>query len=310
MFQQLRFIGVLCGVLMLSACGGGGGNGSGPLPDMGGSPRDASLTPRQVRTQFTDVGKTANRLMMTGLQVWYDPGGTDVHGECFEAARCTPGTDEFGLIFTPANLSAIPRNATIRNRASQQGVPLVEYSGTSSTILQFGTLSRPSSVDYRTLGGWMEYSFFTVNHWTFAGTNWQIWNGASTGMESGSNPVSGLATWTGGMVGRTRGGDHEPGVLVTGDSRLSFDVAANRLDVALTGIRSNEGQAYGDLIWSNLPVANGVFGTLSTTRGPDLLPVRADLSSIRGAFYGPNHEEVGGVFERNQLIGAFGATRQ
>ena len=31
--------------------------------------------------------------------------------------------------------------------------------------------------------------------------------------------------------------------------------------------------------------------------------------SIEGHFYGTNHQEVGGIFERDALIGAFGASR-
>ena len=37
---------------------------------------------------------------------------------------------------------------------------------------------------------------------------------------------------------------------------------------------------------------------------------RFGASDIRATFYGPNHEEVGGVFERNNIVGAFGAKRQ
>ena len=33
-------------------------------------------------------------------------------------------------------------------------------------------------------------------------------------------------------------------------------------------------------------------------------------SDIKATFYGPNHEEVGGVFERDNIVGAFGAKRQ
>ncbi|MCY4614618.1 MAG: transferrin-binding protein-like solute binding protein [Nitrospira sp.] len=139
----------------------------------------------------------------------------------------------------------------------------------------------------------MDYSFFTVNRWTFDDTNWQIWNAASVGMESGSNPISGSAMWTGAMVGRTHGaGEHEPGVLVTGESSLTFDFVRNDLDVALTGIRSTNGQTYADLTWENIQVENGHFG-----------------GSVQGSFYGPNHEEVSGTFERQNMLGAFGATR-
>ena len=48
------------------------------------------------------------------------------------------------------------------------------------------------------------------------------------------------------------------------------------------------------LIMLNRTVRNGVF-----TDGRD----------IRGSFYGPSHEEVGGVFDRNLITGAFGAKR-
>ena len=219
------------------------------------------MTPNQVRTQFVELGKMADHLQMTGLQVWYGPSaGTTVGDDCFEAARCNPATDEFGLIFTPENLSTIPRDAEIQSRGTRQGVPLVEYSGDSNAVLEFGSLNRPNSVDYRTLGGWMEHNFFTVNRWTFEGTNWQIWNAASAGMESGSNPVSGSATWTGTMVGRTRGAEsYDPGVLVTGDSGLTFDFATNEIDVTLTGIRSDANESYPDITWDNVPVRDGVF---------------------------------------------------
>ena len=36
---------------------------------------------------------------------------------------------------------------------------------------------------------------------------------------------------------------------------------------------------------------------------------RDGTASIEWQFYGSNHGEVGGIFERNRLIGAFGASR-
>lgn len=284
--------------LLLSACGGGGG--SGPSLDVGGTPGDPLVTSSQVRTQFAEIGQKADRLDMTDLRVWYGPSaGTTSGAECYSAVRCTPGTDEFELIFTPANLSTIPPNADIQARGTRQGVPIVEYSGTSSTVLEFGSLNRPNSVDYRILGGWMDYSFFTTNLWEFEPTGWQIWNAASSGVESGSNPVSGSATWTGAMVGRQ--GYEQPGALVTGASRLTFDFATNELDVALTEIQADDGTAYADLTWENISTENGRFVSRSGFIADGF---------VEGNFYGPNHEEVGGVFGRENLSGAFGATRQ
>ena len=287
--------------LLLSACGGGGG--SGPSLDVGGAPGDSPVTPGQVRKQFADLGETGDRLVMSDLLVWYGEGGTTVGSDCSSATRCTPATDEFSLIFSPANLSAIPRDAEIQDRGTRQGVPVVEYSGTSDTILEFGSLQNSVSVDYQTLGGWMDYSFFTINLWEFEQQGWQVWNSASVGVESRSNPVSGSAIWTGAMVGRlTDGhGNEEPGALVLGDSRLTFDFARNDIDVVLTGIRSEDGTAYADLIWENIPTESGRFASRSGFVADGF---------VHGNFYGPNHEEVGGVFDRNQIVGAFGAKRQ
>ena len=284
--------------LLLSACGGGGG--SGPSLDVGGAPGDPPVTPGEVRKQFAEIGRMADRLDMTETRVWYAPpsASTTAYGECSSAVRCTAATDEFSLIFTPENLSAIPRNAQIRGRSSRQGVSVVEYSGTSNAVLEFGSFNRPASVDYRTLGGWMGHHFFVINLWEFERVGWQLWNAASVGVESRSNPVSGSATWTGAMVGRLSGGpgvQHErPGALLLGDSRLIFDFVTNELDVALTDIRADDGTSYADLTWENLPTMNGAF----VGRG------------VSGRFYGPNHEEVGGLFSRDDLMGAFGASRQ
>ena len=300
MFLSIRsFFMLSCTLFLLTACGGGGGGSQSPMTGMPSTP--------DARRTIADIGQDADRLIMTNLHTWYgDEAGRSDSTLCRSSTRCTSGTDEFELIFTPANLSAIPRNANLQSRGSRQGVPLVEYSGISATALEFGGLSRPTSVDYHTLGGWLEYSFFTINRWTFDPSDWQVWNAASVGVESGSNPVSGSATWTGAMVGRQ--GNQEPGPTVSGNARVTFDFAANNLDVALTGIRSATGDTHADLTWDNVPVRNGAFGDLSAG-GPDV-PGQESFRSIQGAFYGPNHEEVGGVFQREQLTGAFGATRQ
>ena len=76
----------------------------------------------------------------------------------------------------------------------------------------------------------------------------------------------------------------------------TFDFADQTLDVNLTNV-SGPG-TYADMSWNGLAVQNGLFGG------------GTDSNSLSGSFYGANHEEVGGVFERNQLIGAFGANRQ
>ena len=117
----------------------------------------------------------------------------------------------------------------------------------------------------------------------------------SGGMFSESNPVGeGTATWKGAMVGES--GDN----FLSGDSTLVYDFSAATVDVRMSGIRDwNTPQTYPDIVWNGLDVRNGTF---------------TDVNTIRGSFYGPNHEEVGGVFDgtidRHHITGAFGAKRE
>ncbi len=55
------------------------------------------------------------------------------------------------------------------------------------------------------------------------------------------------------------------------------------------------------MIWSVIPVTAGGFERASAGAAKNV---------IKDKFYGPNHEEVGGIFERDQVLGAFGAARQ
>ena len=110
-----------------------------------------------------------------------------------------------------------------------------------------------------------------------------------SGTSATSLPVAlGSATWEGSMVALDS--NHE---LVRGGATLTIaDLATPAVDVALTP------DGHDAMIWDALPVTRGRFSA------------RAGAGNyLRGAFYGPEAQEAGGVFERNQLLGAFGATR-
>ena len=104
------------------------------------------------------------------------------------------------------------------------------------------------------------------------------------------------------MVGGRIGDTADFGDPVRGDATLTFDFADADLDVAFTNIRSIRDvevpPTYPNMTWQNLPVRNGRFGG------------GFDDPTIEGRFYGPNHEEVGGIFQRNRIVGAFGAQRE
>ena len=87
--------------------------------------------------------------------------------------------------------------------------------------------------------------------------------------------------------------------LVQGDATVTADLDNADVDVAFTRIVNlGTGGARADMTWTGLPLGDGGFGRGS---GED---------RIEGRFYGPNHEEAGGIFERDRIVGAFGARRQ
>ena len=146
-------------------------------------------------------------------------------------------------------------------------------------------------------GGWLQYNYFAAGRGTAGTTRYPL--SISFGDATGSNPVRGSATWSGVMVGvdvsATRYRNR-----IRGDADLTIaDFADPKLDVAFTNIIDidDSSRRRADMTWDDVPVTSGGFETGSHG------------NSIQGKSYGPNHEEAGGVFERDQVIGAFGAKR-
>ena len=161
-----------------------------------------------------------------------------------------------------------------------------------------------TSFDYFGYGGWLDHSFFVVetdviDEGVLRGTAFGY--SYSVGDTTGTNPAveGGMATWTGVMVGGDVSATAARGHHIQGDAEITItDLADPKVSVAFTNIYNlNARIQLADITWSGIPVTNGAFETGS------------DEDSIEGKFYGPNHEEVGGIFERNQILGAFGATR-
>ena len=84
---------------------------------------------------------------------------------------------------------------------------------------------------------------------------------------------------------------------IIGASTVTVDLARMDADVRMTNVVDIDARArLSSFGWTDLPIqVDGTFGNGRT---------------VLGSFYGPNHEEVGGIFTTSALIGAFGATRQ
>ena len=112
-----------------------------------------------------------------------------------------------------------------------------------------------------------------------------------SGARSGNNPVSGVAVWLGGVRAFETGVEgHLP---VSGSARLEVDFSNATVDVDFTDFN----RGHGDLSWQDLQMTAGSF------RDAQSRP------TIEAAFYGTNHQGAAGKFERANLQGVFGATR-
>lgn len=150
---------------------------------------------------------------------------------------------------------------------------------------------------YDFYAGWAEHSAF------FAATATTVDDGItidlvmpfSMGNGTETAPTAGSATWNGAMLG-TRYAATYLGRDVIGEAQLTMDFTRMSVDVSFTEIQERgTNTALPDMSWDNLSVdRSGEFhGT-----------------GLDGTFYGPNHEEAGGIFDRNSIIGAFGAVRE
>ena len=162
-------------------------------------------------------------------------------------------------------------------------------------------LPSEGSIVTNSLGGWLDHNTFAAGAVSLRNTplgNATLKSSMSIGNATGSNPAT-RATWSGVMVGTDTGTATPRSSLVRGDADITLsNLNDPRIDVAFTRIRNvNGGGSRDDMRWNGLRLSFGRFKS------------GTDGNSIQGTFYGPNHEEVGGIFERNRVLGSFGAER-
>lgn len=91
------------------------------------------------------------------------------------------------------------------------------------------------------------------------------------------------------------------GHRVVGDAAVRVDLDRAVLYVAVTNIQDITGgrrRTHGDKSWQTISLHDGAFA------------IETGDGRLDGRFYGPEHQEVGGTFERNEVLGAFGGRRQ
>lgn len=115
-----------------------------------------------------------------------------------------------------------------------------------------------------------------------------------------SRPL-GNATWQGLMVGMPTTGD-DSGDLLQGDATLTYSLDNQSLDAEFTNIQNIDklaAHSVSTVRFTGVPVdAEGEFEAGSVG------------NRVQGGFYGPDHAETAGIFEKSNIVGSFGAKKQ
>ena len=288
--------------LILAACGGGGGNGNGggggpvansnvPWPldaasartVTGGSP-PPEISSSEIAARVIEIHAQADTLLMTDL---HNPEFAVVGNISTNCRGGTCITSEGPVTLDELTFDGAEYQAVMTRNGITVGQSRAETKNANGvTLREFG------------YGAWLDHNAFSISLGTFYrgavsdGYYLQLVAGYSFGNDSGSRPVGGLATWNGVMTGA----DLEFQNAVQGDAAVTVNFARNNAGVAFTNIKDlGTRSSLPSMEWSGLAIGtDGRFGA----------------SDIKATFYGPIHEEVGGVFERDNIVGAFGAKRQ
>ncbi len=164
----------------------------------------------------------------------------------------------------------------------------------------------PESYSYHIYGGWMEQATFASVSYLLLGEDNPVAGtryiySVAMGISNGLNPDVSLdgTTWQGFVVGRDQTILDNSGVAVAGEAYVTLNSGDDGLeaDVWFTRLHNVE-ERLEDMRWSGLALQEGGFGRRD-----------AENDWIAGQFFGDDHEEVAGVFERSGINGAFGGRK-
>ena len=327
MNSRLWLVSCVAGVaLVLSGCGGGGspetaGNGSGSMN--GGTSGGGDATPLSILENWQRFENGSPTLSMTGEEIeeaWMGAIERSTHVAWVDESVTVDEID----VDLPTDL--VLKSAPVMEH---NGIPIAEIRARYTFKFDGGDATWLS--DDLAYAGWLDHTEFRVSFDRecevgaagCSGNSPDFMN-ANTfssvrGRYSESTPTGvGSAVWKGVMVGmeyvhiydREYDGPYAASDLLSpgghpdayfGDAQIMIDdLAAPEVDVAFTNIHNvTDGTRHDDMRWDDLRVEDGLFGSGSW-----------DEDNIVGMFNGPEHQEVGGRFERGGIAGAFGAKRQ
>ena len=322
--MNIKCISALAALTLAAACGGGGGDlgtggggqtggttggGDGPTPAVSVSPARGFPDISVIHLELAD-GVT--RIKAPGQSWQSDQGLIQIgQGSVIRDKMVCPGVPPRG---NECSITQREINGTDYRHFEDWGVNnYVQY--LFRDVISHGSyynmnLLTDSTLPTKLYGGSGDHSvFFSASNFdavlstAFSGAFGELHPGQPTAAQ-------GSATWEGLMTAYQRL-DPSAGEI-DGASALRYDFATNSVDLILSlvgGARPAGTPA--DIVWNDLPVNNDgsfyIVGHGNHNEASDPHPV---LGYVDGDFYGPNAEEMAGVFERYNLVGAFGARRQ
>ena len=242
-----------------------------------------------ARADYTWITENAN-IILFGDALGYRPGATTAQ-RAPTICRGTTCSIGFGRPFLTKNFSV--EGVELKVLSERNGVRLVSEDTSNK------------HTENTVFGGWMKYSFFASQATRYV--NEENPNQGTTvfypyvlGTSTGQNPSvpMGGAQWLGFVVGRDSSAKDQLDSFVQGDAAIRVEMGQTgvQADVRFTDmVNKHTGATYGDMTWTGMAVSKGGFAR----RG-------ADDDKIEGRFFGPDQQEVGGLFERAGIAGAFG----
>lgn len=270
----MRNIFILIAALGLAACGSGTNTASAPEPP---------------REQAYRTLATYNSVVTTNFHVLGEARGVGPLCSSYACESREP-------LPTIGGLLGVEAPYTGRALADGSWEPQGETGG-----LEVWEITNPNGqTDY---GAWLDHSFFV------AGTAKVDEHTVAVGRTYGrmypdaALPVEGTASYDGAMVGK----DVISAADYAGAANLEVDFAAGSLDATFSDITDiATGERIADIAFT------GVELTLDTRAAAafDLPSAKGTDTYFNAHFYGPDNEEITGVFGKDTLIGAFGTKRQ
>ena len=335
----LRLTTITFSLILLIACGGGGGGGGGsvggggagritPPPTLEELPAllitnteqqqaindftgavPSTMTHDQIRGALEREADMADGLLFSDVAILSRGERVDDR-----STDCTPGVCIAEII--PSENGEDPTTIEFsldkfNDPPELNNVPLIGFNQQYDAVMGYreitlaqeqsaGRAANNATFHFQSYGGWLESSVFAVQLITIASTVTLLTSYSFGDVNDPADDPSGTgpATWEGVMVGANQ--ERE---VIQGDAAINIDdLSSPSVDVEFTNVVNfNDASDSIDTQnweWTGLRLADGRFMRVT------------DDESIEGMFYGETHDEVGGVFDRNNIVGAFGATRR